>query len=535
MTATVDTVDTVDTVLSVRELSISFVHPRPAVVDISLDLHRGELLALVGESGSGKSMTARAVLGLLPPGAVATGSVCLGEEELLGAEDAVLERVRGARIGLIFQDPQTALNPVRTIGAQLVAAIRAHDRSLARPAARAKALELLETVEIPEASARLASYPHQLSGGQRQRVAIALALAGDPEILLADEPTTALDVTVQAGILALLDRLRETRGLSVILITHDMGIVAEHADRVVVLRLGVVVEEGPVGQILTAPDQPYTRELIAAVPTLQVAGGVVEEREDAAPVAAARGVTVRYPGSPVDAVSEVSVSVGAGETLGLVGESGSGKSTLGRVLAGIQHADHGDVVTRPPRQTAVIQQDPVSALDPRKTVGWSVAEPLAVHRVGTRATRRARVTELLAAVQLPTEVADRYPHELSGGQRQRIAVARALALEPELVIADEPTSALDVRVQAEVIDLLARIQRESGFALVFISHDLAVVSEITDRVAVLRRGAVVEYGPTASVFADPATQYTRDLLTAVPRVTAQGSPTRTPDTEGVVQ
>jgi peptide/nickel transport system ATP-binding protein len=535
MTATVDTVDTVDTVLSVRELSISFAHPRPAVVDISLDLHRGELLALVGESGSGKSMTARAVLGLLPPGAEATGSVCLGEEELLGAEDAVLERVRGARIGLIFQEPQTALNPVRTIGAQLVAAIRAHDRSLARPAARAKALELLETVEIPEAPARLASYPHQLSGGQRQRVAIALALAGDPEILLADEPTTALDVTVQAGILTLLDRLRETRGLSVILITHDMGIVAEHADRVVVLRLGVVVEEGPVGQILTAPEQPYTRELIAAVPTLQVTGCAVDEPEDAAPVAAARGVTVRYPGSTVDAVSEVSVSVDAGETLGLVGESGSGKSTLGRVLAGIQHADRGDVVTRPPRQTAVIQQDPVSALDPRKTVGWSVAEPLAVHRVGTRATRRARVTELLAAVQLPPEVADRYPHELSGGQRQRIAVARALALEPELVIADEPTSALDVRVQAEVIDLLARIQRESGFALVFISHDLAVVSEITDRVAVLRRGALVEYGPTASVFADPATQYTRDLLTAVPRVTAQGSPTRTPDTEGVVQ
>lgn len=518
-------------VLSVRDLSITFAHPRPAVVDISLDLHHGEMLAMVGESGSGKSMTARAILGLLPPGADAAGSVRLGDTELLGADERVLDDVRGRRIGLIFQEPQSALNPVRTIGWQIARAVRAHDRSISRTRARQKARELLETVEIPDAAVRLASYPHQLSGGQRQRVAIALALAGDPEILLADEPTTALDVTVQAGILDLLDRLRETRGLSVVLITHDMGVVAEHADRVIVLRLGVVVEEGPVDRILSSPAEPYTRELIAAVPTLRVGGATTRDREDAPPVAAADRVTVRYPGAGTDALSEVSVSVGAGETLGLVGESGSGKSTLGRVLAGIQTVDRGEVATRPPRQTAVIQQDPVASLDPRKTVGWSVAEPLAVHRVGTRASRRARVAELLTAVRLPPDIADRNPRELSGGQRQRVAVARALALEPELVVADEPTSALDVRVQAEVIDLLARIQRDLGFALVFISHDLAVVSEITDRVAVLRRGTLVEYGPTASVFADPAAGYTRDLLAAVPRVTG----TRSPEPEGVVQ
>ncbi|AGP29680.1 dipeptide ABC transporter ATP-binding protein [Corynebacterium terpenotabidum] len=512
-------------VLSVRHLAISFAHPRPAVVDVSFDLHHGELLALVGESGSGKSMTARAVLGLLPPGAQAQGSVLLDGAEILGVDEQTLRHIRGRRIGLIFQEPQSALNPVRTIGWQLAAAVRAHDRSISRRDARATALELLETVEIPDAAARLASYPHQLSGGQRQRVAIALALAGNPEILLADEPTTALDVTVQAGILALLDRLRRERGLSVVLITHDMGVVAEHADRVVVLRLGVVVEEGPVRSIIDAPAEPYTRELIAAVPRLRVGGeeAASEAASEADTVASARGVSVRYPGATVDAVAGVDLAVRAGETLGLVGESGSGKSTLGRILAGISAPTSGEVVSPVPRRTAVIQQDPVAALDPRKTVGWSVAEPLAVHQVGDRATRRARVAELLAAVQLPTDVADRYPHELSGGQRQRIAVARALALDPELLIADEPTSALDVRVQAEVIALLTRLQQESGFAMVLISHDLAVVSGITDRVVVLRQGAVVEQGPTGAVFADPATTYTRELLQAVPQVSAPDS------------
>lgn len=510
------------TVLSVRHLAISFSHPRPAVVDVNLDLHRGELLALVGESGSGKSMTARAVLGLLPDGATATGSVRLGDDEILNAPDKVLQTVRGGRVGLIFQEPQSALNPVRTVGWQLVEAIRANssgkrfDRA-DRAAARRRAADLLDTVEIPDPVARLDAYPHQLSGGQRQRVAIALALAGDPDILLADEPTTALDVTVQAGILRLLDRLRETRQLSVLLITHDMGVVAENADRVIVLRHGEVVEEGPTRQIIDHPQAPYTRELIAAVPRFADGDGdattvAASDADPVPPAAAVENVSVVY--GETRAVDSVSLSVDPGATLGLVGESGSGKSTLGRVLAGVQQPTTGRVQVS--GQVAVVQQDPVAALNPRKSVGWSIAEPLEIHRVGTRASRRQRVLELLEAVHLPTDYADRSPAELSGGQRQRVALARALALDPDLVIADEPTSALDVSVQADVIDLLRDTQAEQGFAMVFISHDLAVVSEISSTVAVLRRGDLVEYGPTADVFAHPAEDYTRELLAAVP-------------------
>ncbi|HIW91870.1 MAG TPA: ABC transporter ATP-binding protein [Candidatus Corynebacterium avicola] len=535
-----------EAVLSIRNLSIAFSHPRPAVVDVSLDLHRGELLALVGESGSGKSMTARSVLGLLPPGATSNGSITLDGEEILNAEESTLEDIRGGRVGLIFQEPQSALNPVRTIGWQLVEAVRAH-HDLDKRTARARAAELLDTVDIPDPEDRLDSYPHQLSGGQRQRVAIALALAGDPDVLLADEPTTALDVTVQAGILNLLDRLREERDLTILLITHDMGVVAENADRVIVLRYGEVVEEGPTRRIIDHPEAPYTKELIAAVPRFAEVEAAEQDAEadDAsedvddrqpAPAAAVSNVTVIYgsgrrtSANLAPAVDKVSLSVAPGATLGLVGESGSGKSTLGRVLAGIQEPTIGHVTVSGldlaslPRQkrralqrsVAVVQQDPVAALNPRKSIGWSIREPLDIHKVGTRESRKRHVDDLLRAVHLPPEFALRSPAELSGGQRQRVALARALALDPSLVIADEPTSALDVSVQADVIDLLRDTQAELNFAMVFISHDLAVVSEVSDTVAVLRRGRLVEYGPTEDVFTDPRETYTRDLLDAVP-------------------
>lgn len=543
---------TTDPVLSIRHLAISFSHPRPAVVDVNLDLYRGELLALVGESGSGKSMSARAVLGLLPPGATATGSITLDGAEILNADETTLQSIRGGRVGLIFQEPQSALNPVRTIGWQLVEAIRAnqgeHDsHTFDKPSARRQAAELLATVDIPEQEHRLDSYPHQLSGGQRQRVAIALALAGDPDVLLADEPTTALDVTVQAGILRLLDRLREERNLTVLLITHDMGVVAENADRMIVLRHGEIVEKGPTRQIIDYPDAPYTRELIAAVPRFaEVDPADAKADVDAddshgsvgepTPAAAVDNVTVIYGpgrtsgGTAAPAVDGVSLSVAHGATLGLVGESGSGKSTLGRVLAGIQEptsglvAIGGNELSSLPRQkrravqrsVAVVQQDPVAALNPRKSVGWSIREPLEIHKVGTKASRRQRVLDLLEAVHLPPDFVDRSPAELSGGQRQRVALARALALDPSLVIADEPTSALDVSVQADVIELLRATQSELGFAMVFISHDLAVVSEVSDTVAVLRRGSLVEYGRTEDVFRNPHETYTRDLLDAVP-------------------
>lgn len=530
------------TALSVRDLSISFSHPRPAVVSVSFDLRRGELLALVGESGSGKSMTARAVLGLLPTGARASGSVALDDTEILNVPESELQTIRGGRIGLVFQEPQSALNPVRTIGWQLGEAIRAHSTPgtrMNRTDVRRRAVELLETVEIPSAADRLESYPHQLSGGQRQRVAIALALAGEPDILLADEPTTALDVTVQAGILRLLGRLRETRNLSVLLITHDMGVVAENADRVIVLRHGEIVEEGTARRIIEAPQKSYTRELIAAVPRFASAtptAGVTGDTSGTPAAAAVQDVSVIY-GSrgTAPAVDRVSLSVAPGTTLGLVGESGSGKSTLGRILAGIQSPTRGrtlvngdDLKGLSPRQrrrrqrdVAIVPQDPAAALNPRHSVGWSIREPLDIHRVGTRASRRRRVTELLTAVHLPPDIADRSPAELSGGQRQRVAIARALALEPSLVIADEPTSALDVSVQADVIGLLRDTQERLGFAMVFISHDLAVVSQVSGTVAVLRQGHLVEYGDTASVFARPAENYTRDLLAAVPVVGAR--------------
>jgi peptide/nickel transport system ATP-binding protein len=523
-------------VLEVTDLAIEFAQPRPAVNSISLHVDRGEVVALVGESGSGKSMTARAVLGLLPTGARASGSVKVHGRELLGATESVLNEVRGVQVAMVFQEPQTALNPVRTVGWQIREALRAH-RPMSRIQARDRAVELLQDVEMPDPETRVDYYPHQLSGGQKQRVVLALALANGPDLLLADEPTTALDVTVQAEILALLRRLRDRTGASILLITHNMGVVAEMADRVVVLRTGDVVEEADTVRLFSRPQHPYTRQLLASVlrlPEQRDGGGEAVPEPVVAGTLALQDATVVYParhGSPAfTAVRDVSLAVRPGEVLGLVGESGSGKTTLGRVAAGLVPVAAGRVLLEGEdlatmsrrrlreirRDLAFVHQDPAASLDPRMTVGETVREPLDLHREGDLRSRNARVEELLDAVQLPTDHVHRLPRELSGGQRQRVALARALALRPRLVIADEPTSALDVSVQDEVLRLFVRLQGELGFAALFISHDLAVVHHVCDRVAVLRAGEVVETGPVTSVFARPAHGYTRRLLDAVP-------------------
>jgi peptide/nickel transport system ATP-binding protein len=523
--------------LQVEDLRITFSHPRPAVNGISLQVGRGEILALVGESGSGKSMTARAVLGLLPAGAVAMGSITVDGLEVLNVGEGTLNQVRGGTVGMVFQEPQTALNPVRSVGWQLGEALRAHHK-VSRAEARARALELLTLVEMPDPETRLRYYPHQLSGGQKQRVVLALALANEPQLLLADEPTTALDVTVQAEILDLLRRLNETTGASILLITHNMGVVAEMAHRVVVLRNGNVVEEADVHQIFDSPRHAYTQQLLAAVPRLPDAGTdeqVATVRPSLESVTLAfEGATVVFPGHrsqpAFTAVRDVTLAVAPGEVLGLVGESGSGKTTLGRAAAGLVPVASGRVLVEGHdlskisashlrelrRNLAFVPQDPAASLDPLMTVGQSVSEPLDVHRLGSPADRELRVRELLAAVQLPADFARRRPKELSGGQRQRVALARALALTPRLLIADEPTSALDVSVQADVLALFEELQDQFGFACVFISHDLAVVHQVADRVAVLRAGELVECGPVVQVFSAPKHDYTRRLLAAVP-------------------
>ena len=527
--------------VSVRDLAIHFAHPRPAVNSISLDIRPGEILALVGESGSGKSMTARAILGLLPPGSRATGSITFRGTELLGAPESDLNAYRGAEIALVFQEPHSALNPVRTVGWQLRQAIGAHQQ-VSRKDADARALELLRLVEIPEAEDRLRSFPHQLSGGQKQRVALALALANEPALLIADEPTTALDVTVQAEILALLGRLRDRIGTSILLITHNMGVVAELADRVIVLRQGDVVESATTGELFDSPTQPYTRQLLAAVPRLQTSppSATAPAVQSTPPewTVLAQDLTVVYPASrgrtPFRALHGVDLALARGEVLGLVGESGSGKSTLGRVVTGLIRPTGGSVSFDGPdlneigrhelrslrRRMAFVHQDPASSLDPRFSVTEAVREPLDIHRIGTAAERHGRVAELLEAVRLPAELGSRRPHELSGGQRQRVALARALVLGPDLLVADEPTSALDVSVQAEVLELFAELQARMGFACLFISHDLAVIQRVADRTVVLKAGEVVESGPTDQIFSQPTQDYTRRLLAAVPEPSA---------------
>ncbi|MDV6269827.1 ABC transporter ATP-binding protein [Rhodococcus globerulus] len=513
-------------VLAIEDLVIRFGtadsrRESTTVVDqVNLEVAQGEILALVGESGSGKSLTARAVLGLLPEGAQASGSIELGGQQVLGADEATLNKVRGTRAAMVFQEPQTALNPVQKVGWQIAQVLRAHGK-ISRADARARAVELLRMVEIPEPERRVDWYPHQLSGGQKQRVVIALALSGSPDLLIADEPTTALDVTVQAEILQLLRDLRDRSGTAILLITHNMGVVADIADRVLVMKSGQVVEQQSVFDLFASP-----------LPAVALVDDV--ERALTEPILRFDDVSIVYPArlgnKAFRAVDQVSLSVRPGEVVGLVGESGSGKTTLGRSALGVIRASSGTVsfdgtdlgtisaanLRGLRKGMALVHQDPAASLDPRRTVGQSIGEPLEVHRFATGALLRNKVEELLESVRLPKSFAHRAPGELSGGQRQRVALARALALGPRLLVADEPTSALDVSVQADVLSLFADLREEYKFACLFISHDLAVVHQVADRVAVLRSGELVEEGPAAEVFSSPRQDYTRRLVAAVP-------------------
>ncbi len=523
-------------VLSVRELAVSFSmggHESPAVHAVDFDLHAGEVLAIVGESGSGKSVTSLAVLGLLPANATVTGRIFVDGVDVVGASERTLSSVRGDRVAMIFQDPSNALDPVFTIGYQILEMLRRHRPTLSTAERRARAVELLTMVELPDPEERLDWYPHQLSGGQAQRVMIAMALACDPEVLIADEPTTALDVTVQREILDVLRRMRDRTQAGILLITHDMGVVADLADRVVVMRAGRIEETADVRSLFAAPRAEYTRRLLAAVPRIGAAARASMADEAERPVLEIDGLAVEYRnrrGRHVRAVDGVSLDIRAGEMVALVGESGSGKSTIGRSVLGLAPIAEGSVVIdgvelgsvsrsrarAVKKRIGVVFQNPTAALDPRRTIGQSVGEPLRVHERVTGAALAERVGALLEAVELPASWAGRYPHELSGGQRQRVAIARAVALDPLLLIADEPTSALDVSVQATVLDLLRRLQERFRFACLFISHDLAVVDALCDRVVVLHRGAVVEQGERRRVLTAPEHEYTRRLLAAAP-------------------
>ncbi|MFJ2908708.1 dipeptide ABC transporter ATP-binding protein [Streptomyces sp. NPDC087228] len=513
--------------VEVRDLSISFGDVR-AVEKLSFSLAAGGALGVVGESGSGKSASAYALLGLhRGTGARVGGSVRVAGVDVNAADDAELRALRGAKAAMVFQDPLSSLDPYYAVGDQIAQVYRVHNR-VSRRAARARAVDVLDRVGIPDAARRSRSRPHEFSGGMRQRALIAMALACEPQLLIADEPTTALDVTVQAQILDLLHDLRRETGMGLLLVTHDVGVAAESVDEVLVMQSGRAVERGPVGEVLVAPREPYTRALLAAVPRIP-AGPAVEDRgpgrspgaggeasADDRPLVEAADVRQVFGRgrSALAAVDGVSLSVRRGETLGIVGESGSGKTTLGRMLVGLLEPTSGQLTRR--ARVQMVFQDPVSSLNPRRSIGESVADPLRASGERDEAVIRARVRDLLKRVGLDPEQYDRYPHEFSGGQRQRVGIARALAAEPELIVCDEAVSALDVTTQAQVTALLARLQRELGLALVFIAHDLAVVRQVSDRVAVMRRGRIVEEGDVERVYGDPRDPYTKQLLAAVP-------------------
>ena len=535
-------------VLKVRNLSVDF------GVDRNYEVHAGEVLAIVGESGSGKSVSSMGMIGLLPRNARVTGSVKLNGKELIGLSNSKLLDVRGNDIAVIFQEPMTAMNPVMTVGDQIIETLRLH-KNVSPAEAKEQAIKMLEMVEMPDPIKAFNSYPHQMSGGQRQRSMIAQSLSTDPKLLIADEPTTALDVTVQAEILQLMRNLQHKLNSAIILITHDMGVVADLADRVAVMRRGEIVETGPIREIFHNPQHEYTQALLNAVLHLggdeidvnAAIGDAAENRrpetallEKVAPtrsgdlILSMKDVSLEYPKQgrvgPFRAVSNANMDVYAGEVVGLVGESGSGKSTIGRATVGFLNVAEGQLtvcgqdMTKPSRKelaqvrkdVGMVFQDPSSSLNPRLPIGESIGEPMFLAGEAKGAELQNRIEALLDRVELPRSYRNRYPHELSGGQKQRVGIARALALKPKLLIADEPTSALDVSVQARVLELFKELQAEMGFACLFVTHDLAVIDALADRIVVMRRGEIVEQGPREQILRHPRETYTQRLLAAVP-------------------
>lgn len=549
--------------LEIDGLSVTYRTPRgtiEAVRDVSLSVAPGETVAIVGESGSGKSTTVHAVIRLLPDAArIASGAIRFGDADLATASRSALRAVRGRRIGFVPQDPTVSLNPVKRIGEQVAEVLRVHGLAGRRDAAE-RAVEALERAGLPDAALRARQYPHELSGGMRQRVLIAIAIVADPELIIADEPTSALDVTVQRQILDHLDHLKSERGSSLLLITHDLGVAGDRADRIVVMSQGEIVEEGTPEQVLLTPQHPYTRQLIAAAPSLNARrepitaserpplvlqgragdpfaarGTAGDARHPAGPVLEVEGLVKEFPlpgsgGAVQRAVDGVGFRIERGRTLALVGESGSGKTTTARLAlrladptAGRIRIDGADVtdlrgggLRQLRRRIQLVQQNPYAALNPRLTVEEIVADPLQAFRLGSTAQRRSRAAELIDVVALPSSALHRRPAELSGGQRQRVAIARALALSPELIVLDEPVSALDVSIQHQILTLLGTIQREFGLSYLFISHDLAVVRQIAHTVGVMQRGRLVELGSAEEIFENPRAEYTRTLLDAIP-------------------
>lgn len=529
-------------VLSIDELRVSYaagIGRRAVVHGVSLAIKEGETVALVGESGSGKSTTAQAVLGLLPSGGrVESGRVRLGDLDISGWSDRALRSIRGAAIGFVPQDPVTSLDPVRRIGAQVEEVLKLHGHREGR-SRRARVLELLERVGIDDPELRARQYPHELSGGMRQRVLIATAVALRPRLLIADEPTSALDATVQRQVLDLLDELREEEGTSILLVTHDLGVAADRAQRLVVLQHGRIVEQGASAEVLAEPRDAYTRQLLADAPAFAATSAQsppaapAAASEDAAPAISVVGLDKQFRTGrrgAFRAVDGVSFDVPTATTHALVGESGSGKTTTARLITRFQRADAGsiriegdDITTwkgerlrQLRRRIQLVYQNPFASLDPRQRIEDVIAEPLTNFGLGTRSSRRERAAELIARVALPADVARRTPRELSGGQRQRVAIARALAARPSVIVLDEAVSALDVTVQARILELLASLQAELGLTYLFISHDLAVVRGISHTVSVMRKGRIVEQGSTTRIFQDPQHEYTRELLAAVP-------------------
>ncbi|MDM4763350.1 ABC transporter ATP-binding protein [Galbitalea sp. SE-J8] len=533
-------------ILEVTDLNVDFAvdgYWVPAVKHLSYTIKRGEVMALVGESGSGKSVSSMSIIDLLPKNSRTSGSIKVAGRELRGLRGSQLRHVRGNEVAVIFQEPMTALNPVLTVGSQIIETLRLHF-GISPSEARTRALELLAMVELPDPLKAFNSYPHQLSGGQRQRAMIAQSISCDPALLIADEPTTALDVTVQAEILDLVRSLRDKLDTGVLLITHDMGVVADLADHVVVMRAGEVVEAGSTREIFGNAQHPYTKLLLDSVPRLgqdlsdapvaTVADAVAAELDVRPVVLDFEDAIIEYPGhgrvKAFRAIDGVSLRLHQGEVMGLVGESGSGKTTLGRAAIGLLPMTEGrlDVVgvdlsiwsrkrAHDVHQKAgIVFQDPASSLNPRMTIGQSIGEPLLLAKKFSGAGLEREVDRLLSSVQLPSAYSTRYPHELSGGQKQRVGIARALALRPELLIADEPTSALDVSVQATVLALLRELQAEFGFACLFITHDLAVIDVLADRIAVMHNGRLAEVGTRDEILRSPKDPYTQRLIAAVP-------------------